>query len=127
MHFHHRAYSDLSPRDRVLHIARHVVFGILIAAAVLMLFGAVVQLLWNAVMPPLTGVGRLDFSHAVGLLILARILVGGFHPGGLRHHRLFDRLESLRKYEDWWREVDPKSFQKYASAHPADEGGNEGA
>jgi hypothetical protein len=52
-------------------------FGI----AFVLLFGAVVMLLWNALLPPLLNVGVIGYWQAVGLLILARILFGGFHCG----------------------------------------------
>jgi hypothetical protein len=68
----------------MMHKARHlgkVVFA-LVALAIL---GGVVMLLWNAVVPELfTGARTIDYPHAVGLLILSRILFGGFrgHGGG---------------------------------------------
>ncbi|MCB9357337.1 MAG: hypothetical protein H6505_02100 [Calditrichaeota bacterium] len=44
------------------------------------LLGAlVVMLLWNAILPGLIGVGVLGYWQALGLLVLARILFGGFH------------------------------------------------
>jgi hypothetical protein len=45
----------------------------LAAAAV----GAVVMLLWNALLPPLFGWPSLTFWQALGLLLLSRILTGG--------------------------------------------------
>ena len=46
--------------------------------------GFVVMLLWNALLPALFGSPALSYFQAVGLLILSRILVGGFRgwPGG---------------------------------------------
>ena len=68
---------------------------------------------------------RLDFWHAVGLLLLARILVGGFHRGGLfggRRH--WGHREDWRQYEDWWREVGHKSFAEFTAAAPPKEPGS---
>jgi hypothetical protein len=43
-------------------------------------FGAVVMLLWNAIIPMLfAGAHAIDYPHALGLLVLCRILFGGFH------------------------------------------------
>ncbi len=120
MHFHDCSF-DSSPRDRLLHIARHVSFAIVIAAAVFMLFGTIVLHLWNAVMPQLFGVGHLDFWRAVGLLLLARILVGGFHHGGFARRHPFGRRDAWRQYEDWWREVGRQSFRDYSSTPPTEE------
>ena len=50
------------------------------AAAVL---GWVVMMLWNAVVPTVFVVGRvIDYWHALGLLVLSRILFGGFRGRG---------------------------------------------
>lgn len=51
-----------------------------IALAALAGFGFVVMLLWNAIIPGLTGWALLTFWKAVGLVILCKILFGGF-PG----------------------------------------------
>jgi hypothetical protein len=44
--------------------------------------GAVVRLLWNWLLPPLFGLPPVTFWQALGLLVLSRILFGGF--GGHR-------------------------------------------
>ena len=47
----------------------------------------VVMLLWNHVVVSLAdGINAIDYCHAVGLLILSRILFGGFR-GRHGHHR----------------------------------------
>ncbi|MEP7257821.1 MAG: hypothetical protein ABI687_05530 [Flavitalea sp.] len=53
-----------------------------IAAAFLM--GFAVMLLWNAIVSPVLHVEQLNYWQAVGLLVLCRILSGGFRgkPGG---------------------------------------------
>ena len=50
-----------------------------------LLGGWVVMLLWNSILPTLIGVGLLTFPKAIGLLILCKILFGGFGGG----HRRF--------------------------------------
>ena len=53
---------------------------ILAAAAAL---GWTVMFLWNAVIPAVFVGGRsIDYLHALGLLVLSRILFGGFRGGG---------------------------------------------
>ena len=48
--------------------------------------GTVVMLLWNALLPSLTGWPAIGFWQAVGLLVLVRILTGGLRGGwGHRH------------------------------------------
>jgi hypothetical protein len=51
--------------------------------AAIAVMGAVVMALWNAVIPTLFIDARsIDYLHAVGLLILSRILFGGFRGHG---------------------------------------------
>lgn len=56
--------------------------GIFLAASGLVMF------LWNSILPTLfSGVGLLSFSHAMGLLVLCRLLFGSFKgPGNNRNH-----------------------------------------
>ena len=72
----------------------------LVAAAVL---GGVVMTLWNAILPGLfAGVGRLDYLHALGLLILCRILFGGFrgrHGGGHGGRERWQRWQAMTPEE----------------------------
>jgi len=105
-----------SPRHRAGGIARHIVGAIVVGSLFFFVFGYVVQFLWNGVMPAIFGVAHLTFWRAIGLLLLARILVGGFHP---RHGGHWGRRHGLsrRQYEDWWSDVGQQSFQEYASAH----------
>ena len=56
-------------------------------------FSAVVMLLWNWLMPVVFGLGAISFWQALGLLALARILLGGMGSGhfwgkgmGMGHH-----------------------------------------
>lgn len=60
-----------------------------LAFAALMLFGGsfVVMLLWNALLPAIFGLPALSIWQAVGLLVLSRILMGGFRrPWSARRH-----------------------------------------
>jgi Ca2+/H+ antiporter, TMEM165/GDT1 family len=49
------------------------------------LVGWIVMLLWNALMPALFNVPAVCYWQALGILVLSRILFGGFHPKS--HHR----------------------------------------
>lgn len=48
------------------------------------LAGAVVMWLWNAILPSVASLGHLSYWQALGLLILCRLLFGGFSG---RHRR----------------------------------------
>ena len=54
----------------------------LIAAVILLGLGAIVMLLWNAILPDLVNVHRISYWQAVGLLALCRILFGNFGGRG---------------------------------------------
>jgi hypothetical protein len=55
----------------------------LIALAFILAGGAAVMILWNAILPNvITVVGPVTYIQAVGLLILCRILFGGFRGRG---------------------------------------------
>jgi len=64
----------------------------LIAVAAVLLFGAVVMLLWNAILPGVLGVPALTYWQAVGLLILCKILFSGWH--GTHHDRFHSHPHS---------------------------------
>jgi len=57
--------------------------GICIMLAAYAVFGVVVMLLWNALMPTLFAFPQISYLQAAGLLILARVLFGGL--SGLGH------------------------------------------
>ncbi|MFN8347303.1 MAG: hypothetical protein U0X91_20030 [Spirosomataceae bacterium] len=68
----------------------------LMAAAAVLLMGAVVRFLWNAILPALIGVSVISYWQAVGLLVLCRILFGNFGRGGMGRP---PRWESKRGFQ----------------------------
>jgi len=69
-----------------LRIASFAVLGILAAALFALIFAVAVRLLWNWLMPELFGLSTIDYLQALGLVVLARLLVGGWHKGHGDHH-----------------------------------------
>jgi hypothetical protein len=51
--------------------------------SVILLLAGLVQLLWNALLPGITGARTVNYWQALGLLVLCRILFGSFrfYPG----------------------------------------------
>jgi hypothetical protein len=99
---------------RFLHILR-VVAIVIVAFTV---FGFVVTHLWNYLMPALFGLRMITFWQAVGLIILGRLLFGGFRPGfggaPWRRHMMarWEQMtpEEREKFREGWRHRDtPKS------------------
>jgi hypothetical protein len=113
-HQHHHHHHGEHGRFR--HAARHIVFGVLIAVALVLVFGSVFMLLWNALLPELFAVHPVTYWQSVGLLLLARILTGGLgHGRGGRGH--FGRgpgMPPWKEYDAWWQEVGEKSFSQHA-------------
>ncbi len=64
-------------------------FFFIFMIAGLFIVSAIVMLLWNALLPALTGVMPVNYWQAMGLLVLSRILFGSFRfgswPGHPRH------------------------------------------
>jgi hypothetical protein len=74
------------------------------------LLGWLVMTLWNWVVPALfVGARVIDYAHALALLVLSRILFGGFrgHGGwrGRRHWRKWEQMspEEREQFQKNWR------------------------
>lgn len=78
----------MNPQNRRFRFALPVF--ILIAA---LGFGAIVQWLWNAVLPAAANFNTITYWQAVGLFVLCKILFGGFKgPGGHPHRHKWQRF-----------------------------------
>jgi hypothetical protein len=121
--------------SKVFHIIGWTVMGLLFAALFALVFGFVVKWLWNWLMPALFGLGAITYWQAFGIVLLAKLLFGGF--GG--HHRsdhdhfssrFHDRWHGFfgaeredwspelerkynRHYRQFWREEGKKAFEDY--------------
>jgi hypothetical protein len=69
---------------------------LLIIAAIFALSG-MVMLLWNAVLPDVVPVTTITYWQAMGLLVLCKILFGGFWSGGSRKRAPFNNLHDVNK------------------------------
>ncbi|MGZ5185602.1 MAG: hypothetical protein ACXWCV_14500 [Caldimonas sp.] len=81
-----------------LHGLRLALLAVVALAAV----GAVVTVLWNALLPALFGAPAIGFWQALGLLLLTRILVGGLRGGHGRMHwraRMSERWAAMSEEE----------------------------
>jgi hypothetical protein len=83
--------------------------GILaIVLAAVALFGFVVQQLWNWLMPAIVGWHVINFWQAIGILLLCKILFGGFRGRGGMYwrHRMGER----------WEKMTPEEREKFSRA-----------
>ncbi len=65
-----------------------VLCGIAVVVGCTFLYGLLVMLLWNWLMPDIFSLPRIDYWHAWGLVLLSHILFkswGGRHWGSRRH------------------------------------------
>ena len=86
-------------RYRFLRVLRVALFATLAAGVASYL----VMSLWNILMPSIFAVRAISFWQALGLLVLSKILFGGFRPyagGGPRwRRRLMERWEQMTPEE----------------------------
>ncbi|WP_428565989.1 MAG: hypothetical protein ACP59X_05610 [Solidesulfovibrio sp. DCME] len=112
--------GNRSGRSRAALLTIHILGGLLLAATLALAFGFVVLWLWNGLMPQLFGLPPVGYWQAVGLLLLGRILTGGFGHG---HGKPTKGGPAWKEYDAWWREVGEASFARHRTreAGPADE------
>jgi hypothetical protein len=58
------------------------------------------MILWNALFPEIFGLGKIGFLQAVGLMVLSRLIFGGF-GSHLMVHMLHDRYGGREKFSGW--------------------------
>jgi hypothetical protein len=88
---------------RGMKIARFALF----ALAALAVLSFVVLHLWNWLMPALFGLHAITFWQSAGLLVLSKILLGGFRGGPRR--RLFWRRRMMAR----WEKMTPEEREKF--------------
>jgi hypothetical protein len=90
---------------------RHRIFRVLkvlvIASLAVTVFSFVVMALWNRLMPPIFGLHTISVWQALGLLVLSKILFGGFHgrPGFGGHWR--------QRMGERWEQMTPEEREKF--------------
>jgi hypothetical protein len=85
---------------------RKVAGFIALAIVGVAVFSTIVMLLWNALLPSLFHFPIITFPQALGLLILTKILFGGFRGGGPRNHW-------KGKMKERWMNMNPEEKEKF--------------
>lgn len=75
------------------------------------LFGWIVMLLWNAILPDLINVKQITFWQALGLLVLSKILFSGFR--GKSGGRGFKPWGVPPEWKDRWSNMTPEERIKF--------------
>lgn len=85
---------------------------VVIGIAAVFLFGLLVMSLWNALLPDILGVKAITFIQALGILLLSKILFGGFGSGGHRGRR---GSEWRQKMKEKWNTMTPEEREQFKS------------
>ncbi len=132
-----RVYTHKThPVLRGLKFFGFIILGALAAAGFAFVFGYFVMLLWNWLMPMIFGLTTLTFWQAAGIVLLARLIFGGFkhahdhpkrprtpRPSRTSRRRFFDewkdemKTENLcndwRNFDDYWWEEGEQAYKDY--------------
>jgi len=98
-----------------MNTRRKKAFIPLVAILAITVMGFVVMLLWNALLPELFNAPVITFWQAAGLLILCRILFGGFGKGGGRreHYDREHRDHWMHPLRESWSKMTPEQQEKF--------------
>jgi hypothetical protein len=126
---------------RLVRIIGVAIIGVCLAVLFALLFGWIVMLLWNWLMPSLFGIKEITYWQAFGITILAKILFSGFHgnnkghshadhihrKAGSRWHRWLGvdddaplgagigrfSHDEMKHYREFWKTEGEAAFEKY--------------
>lgn len=93
------------------HRRRRWIFIPLFVIAMVFILGAIVMYLWNAIIPHIfTSLGPITYCQAIGLLILSKILFGGFRGRGCgcRRGKFYGR-----KWKEKWMSMSEEERAKF--------------
>jgi hypothetical protein len=93
--------------------ARRIAGIVLIAIAGIFICGSLVMLLWNALLPSLFNFPVITFWQGLGLMLLSKLLFGGFRGGGWGRghqwkHKMQEKMSNMtpeerEKFKQEWR------------------------
>ncbi len=87
---------------------RRIAMFILIGALAVTLFSGLVMLLWNNILVNVVNVHAITFWQALGILVLSKILFGGFFGGRGRRYGYWKQ-----RMRDKWNNMTPEEQEKY--------------
>ena len=97
----------MNPR-RKLRVLKIAGIALVAVPVILGLFGLLVKSLWNWLMPELFGVHPITFWQALGVWLLSRLLLAGFHGRGRSHDRRW-----RGRVIDRWERMTPEEREKF--------------
>jgi len=117
--------------SKAVHVVGWVFLGVGLAVVNTLVFGIVVKLLWNWLMPAIFGLGEISYWQAFGIVILSKLLFGAFghrHKDHSNHfHKKFtgwkedfradkkedEMIEGWKHYKQYWRDEGKEAFEDY--------------
>ncbi|MBS1495948.1 MAG: hypothetical protein JSU03_11140 [Bacteroidetes bacterium] len=93
---------------------KKIIMFIALFAIAILVFTAIVMGLWNAILPVVIGVKTITYLQAMGILVLSKILFGGFRgrcgggPGRHWKNKIEEKMRNMtpeerEKFKDEWR------------------------
>jgi len=90
---------------------RKIFFFILLFPALFLGIGAIVMLLWNAILPVVIHVESISYLQALGILVLSKILFSGFRHG--YSGRNFHSPSKWHHLKEKWENMTDEEKAKY--------------
>jgi hypothetical protein len=88
---------------------RRIAGFIAIGIVAILLFSFIVMSLWNNILVSVLHISAITFWQALGILILAKILFGGFRGGWRGHHHGYPKKQMFEK----WQNMTPEEREKF--------------
>jgi hypothetical protein len=123
-------WRGMNPAAKGLRIAGMVVLGVIGAALFALVFGWLVMILWNWLMPVIFHLGEITYWQSFGIVILAKLLFGGIggprggrgrgpmkanpwggNPWEGRHGR-----DDWRWYREYWEQEGRAAFERFVQS-----------
>jgi len=87
------------------------------------IFGYIIMLLWNRLMPQIFGLTTITYWQGIGLFILARILLGSFGSNNTNKSEPKKVMTSKNtsndpdwvRYNTWWENEGKAAFENYTN------------
>ncbi|MCK5785561.1 MAG: hypothetical protein KAH54_03270 [Candidatus Sabulitectum sp.] len=126
-----KTYGDDTPRHplkKVFVVLGFVILGIIAVTALAIIFGLVVQWLWNALMPVIFSLPEVTYWQAVGLVVLGHIFFGNHNHStkvnrGSRHDNHSDEKHvhinenghehHYDSFREFWNDYGRDAFDKW--------------
>lgn len=114
--------------EKVVKKVVKVIFIAILAVVFLLLFSYGFMYLWNWLMPDVFGINKVTYWQAVGILVMTKIIFGGFgdHDSGKKKKKskkcrprkssqLKTDFTKWKHYENFWKEEGEQAYNEYVA------------